>query len=156
MFRQRSFHWKKIKLGKREKKRKEDQQIFSSSRFKLYKKWMKIAEECLKLYNYNSVFEILSGLHSVSVWRLQKTRSQFNSKRRYRNLENDLNELISRKVRKQTKKKIVLFCFVNVLFYINRATMQNIENCFKPIRFQSNRPYHSLARLLLIYHFLMR
>jgi hypothetical protein len=39
----------------------------------MMRRWIKIAKELLKLNNFNAVFEILAGFHSVAVYRLKKS-----------------------------------------------------------------------------------
>lgn len=64
-------------------------------RAQLYRKWVKIGKECLKLNNYNAVFEIIAGIHSVAVYRLHKTRNAQGSKTRQ--IQSYLEEVTSRK-----------------------------------------------------------
>lgn len=66
-----------------------------NSRVHLFRKWVKIGRECLRLNNYNAVFEIMAGLHSVGVYRLQKTRNAQNQKTKI--LLEQLEEVTSRK-----------------------------------------------------------
>ncbi|KAH9253566.1 hypothetical protein BASA81_008402 [Batrachochytrium salamandrivorans] len=59
------------------------------------RRWVEIAKELLKMNNFNGVFEILAGLHSVAVYRLHKTRQYLAA--RTRNVLEFLEEVTSRK-----------------------------------------------------------
>ena len=61
----------------------------------MLRKWIKIGRECLRLNNYNAVFEIMAGIHSVAVHRLHKTRGSLNVKTRQ--ILEKLEEVTSRK-----------------------------------------------------------
>lgn len=61
----------------------------------VFRRWVEIAKELLKMNNFNGVFEILAGLHSVAVYRLHKTRQYLAA--RTRNVLEFLEEVTSRK-----------------------------------------------------------
>lgn len=61
----------------------------------MFRRWIKIGRECLRLNNYNAVFEIMAGIHSVAVHRLHKTRGALNVKTKQ--ILDRLEEVTSRK-----------------------------------------------------------
>lgn len=65
------------------------------SRTNMMRRWIKIAKELLKMNNFNAVFEIMAGLHSVAAYRLHKTREYLSV--RARNVLDFLEEVTSRK-----------------------------------------------------------
>ena len=66
-----------------------------SARSHMFRKWVKIGRELLRLHNYNGVFEIMAGLHSVSVYRLKHTKAAQSSKTKA--IEDQLVEVSSRR-----------------------------------------------------------
>jgi len=71
----------------------------------MLRKWIKIGRECLRLNNYNAVFEIMAGIHSVAVHRLHKTRGSLNVKTR--SILEKLEEVTSRKNNYSTYRSLL-------------------------------------------------
>jgi len=86
------------------------------NRVNLIKRFIFIAHTCIKWNNYNSVFEIVAGLNNSNVSRLKKTWKALPKK--YWDVWNSLNVLVSNEGKKKRRKKLFIFYFtITIIFY---------------------------------------
>ena len=71
----------------------------------MYRKWIKIGVALLLLNNYNGVFEVMAGVHSVAVWRLKHTRAAQSAKTK--RLQEQLEGVVSRKNNYATYRELL-------------------------------------------------